>query len=87
MLLHPPLEYPTTSRHGGSEKRDIFDLLQDYKNEAKVSYVYDLNTVIYLPAGLIPFAANAATFPSGISSIGFLSTVSFGMESERNVNV
>ena len=53
----------------------------------KVSYVYDSNTVIYLPAGSIPFAVSAATLPSGISSIGFSSTVSFGMESERNVKV
>ena len=52
-----------------------------------MSYVYDSNTVIYLPAGSIPFAVNPGTLSSGISSIGFSSTVSFGMESERNVKV
>ena len=89
VLLHPPLEYPTTSIQGGSKKKRAF--LNCYKiikmKIDKVSYVYDSNTVIYLPAGSIPFAVSAATLASGISSIGFSSTVSFGMESERNVKV
>ena len=49
--------------------------------------MYDSNTVIYLPAGSIPFAVSAATLALGISSIGFSSTGSFGMESERDVKV
>ena len=47
MLLHPPLEYPTTSRHGGSKKRDIFDLLQDYKNERWVTCTTQILWYIY----------------------------------------
>ena len=69
---------------GHGKERGYFSAF--VKNE-KVSYVYDSNTVIYLPAGSIPFAVSASTLPSGISSIGFSSTVSFGMESERNVKV
>ena len=86
VLLHPPLEYPTTSIQGGSKKKRAF--FNSYKIiKMKVSYEYDSNTVIYLPAGSLPFAVSVATLPSGFSSIGFSSTVSFGMESERDVKV
>ena len=91
VLLHPPLEYPTTSIQGGSKKkRAFFNSYKIIKMKLiidKVSYVYDSNTVIYLPAGSIPFAVSAATLALGISSIGFSSTGSFGMESERDVKV